>query len=77
MPEETIAAGGLPLVEAEPVPSERGLMTMIFRGEWTKGGSVERNCDFAVLRSRSGLTVHLDRRAVELAAMALGLRIAR
>jgi hypothetical protein len=73
MPEETMTAGGLPIVPAEPVP---GPPTTLFRGSWCQdGGMVAKKADFAVLQSRAGMTVYLDRRAVELAALALGLAV--
>jgi hypothetical protein len=75
MPEETMTAGGLPVVEAEPVPSEAaGLMTTVFRGSWcSEGGGVEKRGEYGVLRSRSGLTIMADRRATELLCLAHGI----
>jgi hypothetical protein len=67
----------LPIVPAEPVPGD-ARHTFLFQGQWcAQGGFVGKRGDFAVLQSRAGLTVMVDRRAVELAAMALGIELAR
>jgi hypothetical protein len=76
MPEETLTAGGLPIVPAEPVPEARH--TFLFCGDWVRsGGFVGKRGEFAVLQSKSGLTIMVDRKAVEVAAMALGIELPR
>lgn len=77
MTDSQTSAVGVPIVTAEPVPS-LPRATFLFSGEWVKnGGFVGKRGDFGVLQSRSGLTVMVDRRGVELLAMALGLELKR
>lgn len=72
MQETTLEAGGTS-APAEPVPSEPRA-TFLFQGEWVRnGGYVGKRGGFGVLQSRTGLTVMVDRRGVELLAFALGL----
>lgn len=75
MNETPVEAGGLRVVAAEPVPGI-ARPTVLFRGSWCQdGGMVAKQADFALLQSRAGMTVYLDRRAIELAALALGLTV--
>lgn len=74
MPETTEAVG------VSTVPAEPGRPTLpgLFRGSWVQdGGMVARRGEYAVLQTRTGYEVLLDRKAVELAAMALGIELPR
>ena len=73
MAEGTLTDGGLPISAEDPAEVRP---TALFRGSWCQdGGMVAKRADFALLQSRTGITVYVDRRAVELAAFALGLTV--
>lgn len=75
MSETPMDARSVPAPAAEPA---RPKLPGLFRGEWTRdGGMVGRRGEYAVLQTRTGYEVLLDRKAVELAAMALGIELPR
>jgi hypothetical protein len=70
--EMTLLAGGLPVVEAEPIGG-RGPVVVL--GEQVQKTALRGG--LAVLETKSGVTVLLDARAARLACIALGVSLAR
>lgn len=68
-------AGGAPLVEAEPVPSDQAAQAraIVLSGRFT----TKRVGKYAVLTTPAGNAVLLDAHATKCACLALGIRFAR